>query len=326
MKGMRDSINLLFGGTMRMPKKGDYSKKAAEAHAFKRTSEEKQKRLAAIRHEMEEGLHGGNKWRFRRWASIILWNLLFVLSFQLDIQLVEGALTASRFVGFHMADLNSALQVMLAYKEVLINLAIGSITVLLLWWLLGGRTFCSWVCPYHLVAEWAEWLHLKLVARKIIKDHPLDRRLRTVLYVIFAFLAFASGYTVFETISPVGILSRSFTYGASLALVWVGFLLLIEIFYSRRFWCRYICPIGLTYGIVGTTSPTQIRYNLNNCLHEGECRKVCMVPHVLDVTKLNYAKKVKLDIGADCTRCGMCVDVCPTEALTFRIKGLDKLL
>ncbi|GAB6051249.1 quinol dehydrogenase ferredoxin subunit NapH [Magnetospira thiophila] len=326
LANLKESLRLLFGGTLSLPKKQDYAPEAAELHAFKRTSEEKQKRIAAIQHELDEGLHGGNKWRFRRWASILLWNSLFVLSFQFDIQLVEGALTASRFVGFHMADLNSSLQVMLAFKEVLINLAIGSITVLILWWLLGGRTFCSWVCPYHLIAEWAEWLHLKLADRKIISDHPLDRRLRGVLYVIFALMAIISGYTVFETISPVGIVSRALTYGPSLALVWVGFLLLIEVFYSRRFWCRYVCPIGLTYGLVGTTSPTQVRYNLNNCLHEGECRKVCMVPHVLDITKLGYAKNVMMDVGADCTRCGMCIDVCPTEALTFRIKGLDRLL
>ena len=44
---------------------------------------------------------------------LILANLLFVVSFKLDIQVLEGALTGSRFVGFHMADLNSALQVML---------------------------------------------------------------------------------------------------------------------------------------------------------------------------------------------------------------------
>lgn len=63
-----------------------------------------------------------------------------------------------------MADLNSALQVMLAYKHVVLNLLIGTTTVFVLWWLLGGRTFCSWVCPYHLIAEWAESLHLKLAA------------------------------------------------------------------------------------------------------------------------------------------------------------------
>ena len=119
-------------------------------------------RPAKIRAELEERKHHKppERWRRRRWAVLIAVNLLFVLSYQLDIQMLEGALTASRFVGFHMADLNSALQVMLAFKEVLINLLIGTITVLVFWWLLGGRTFCSWVCPYHLVAEWAEMLHV----------------------------------------------------------------------------------------------------------------------------------------------------------------------
>src|SRR5262245_24500100 len=56
-----------------------------------------------------------HKWRNRRWAVLLAVNLLFVLSFWLDIQILEGSLTASRFVGFHLIDLNSALQVMLAH-------------------------------------------------------------------------------------------------------------------------------------------------------------------------------------------------------------------
>ena len=72
-----------------------------------------------------------------------------------------------------MADLNSALQVMLAFKRMM-NLLIGTVTVFIAWWLLGGRTFCSWACPYHLLAEWAEILHLKLVEKKWVTDHPYD--------------------------------------------------------------------------------------------------------------------------------------------------------
>jgi ferredoxin-type protein NapH len=47
-------------------------------------------------------------WRNRRWAVLMVVNLFFTLSFWLDIQILEGALTASRFIGFHLIDLNSA--------------------------------------------------------------------------------------------------------------------------------------------------------------------------------------------------------------------------
>ena len=267
-----------------------------------------------------------HKWSNRRWAVLLAVNLLFVLSFWLDIQLLEGSLTASRFAGFHLIDLNSALQVMLAHKHIIVNLFIGTFTVFLLWVLLGGRTFCSWVCPYHLVSELTEKLHLKLVDKKIVTDHEFHRATRTVFWVLFGVMTTVTGYTVFETISPTGILSRARIYGPGLALGWVGLLLLFEVFWSRRAWCRYICPIGLTYGVVGSISPLQISYHVEHCFHEGDCRKVCLVPHVLDVTVKGRASDETMGLGPDCTRCGLCVDTCPTGALRFEVKGLSKLL
>lgn len=325
MSGLKDSLAQLFGRPPRRPSKEEISPEAQQMHAAKRND---QGRLEAIRAELaHKAMHSQpQKWRRRRWAVLIAVNLLFVFSYWLDIQMLEGALTGSRFVGFHMADLNSALQVTLAFKYMVLNLVIGTITVFILWWLLGGRTFCSWVCPYHLVAEWAEMIHLWLEKKGMVRDHPLDRKARNWSWMIFTVLAIVTGYTVFETISPTGILSRALIYGPGLALVWVFLLLLFEIFYSRRAWCRYACPIGLTYGLVGATSPFRVRYNLESCHHEGECRKVCEVPHVLDVIIKGRATDLDVSIGADCTRCGRCIDVCPTESLTFKFKGLGDLL
>ncbi|MEY4591130.1 MAG: hypothetical protein RIR18_25 [Pseudomonadota bacterium] len=279
----------------------------------------KEKLHARAHHEVS------HKWRNRRWAVLLAVNLFFVLSFWLDIQILEGALTASRFVGFHLIDLNSALQVMLAHKHIIVNLFIGTFTVFLLWVLLGGRSFCSWVCPYHLLAEWAEALHLKLVDKKIVSDHTFHRGTRTVFWLLFGLLAIVTGYTVFETLSPLGILSRALIYGPGLALGWVFLLLTFEILYSRRAWCRYVCPIGLTYGAVGAISPLQVTYHVEHCFHEGDCRKVCLVPHVLDVTVKGRASEAQMGLGPDCTRCGLCVDICPTGALQFEVKGLSKL-
>ena len=132
-----------------------------------------------------------------------------------DIQIVEGSLTASRLLGFHLADVYSSLLVMLAQRHVAVNLVIGAATIALFWGLIGGRSFCSWVCPYHLVAEWAEMLHVRLAGRGLVSDHPLHRGVRTAFWVLFAGLAFATGQTLFLALNPIGVLSRAVVYGAS---------------------------------------------------------------------------------------------------------------
>jgi ferredoxin-type protein NapH len=317
-----EQIALMFGREPKRPEEAQISPAAQKIHFFKQGNRDF---IAEKKHAREHAVKK-NTWRNRRWATLIIANLLFVLSYWLDIQVLEGSLSASRFIGFHLIDLNSALQVMLAHKHIIVNLLIGTGTILVGWALLGGRTFCSWVCPYHLLAEWAEKLHLWLAEKKLVSDAPIDRRLRVVFWLIFALLALATGYTVFEAISPTGILSRALIYGPGLALLWVIALLFFEVFFSRRAWCRYACPIGLTYGVVGIVSPLRVKYTLEGCFHEGDCRKVCLVPHVLDTVIKGRAVDTEVPIGPDCTRCGLCVDTCPSGSLKFEVKGLSKLL
>lgn len=269
-------------------------------------------------------------YRMKRWIVVIAIHLLFFLSFHIDIQALEGTLNGSRFLGFHLIDPFTTIQMYLATYHLPINMIIGTVTILFFYLLIGGRTYCSWVCPYGLLSEIGEKLHNSLVAKKIIKSRKFDHRIRYIFWFIFMILAFTSGYLVFETFNVVGILSRFITYGWSLALVWVLAIFIIEVFFSRRAWCTYICPIGTTYGIVGKVSALRIQWN-DNCDHCMVCHDVCFENQVLELTKAKYDEgrkekgiKTEYVTGADCTLCGRCIDVCHSDALKydFRLKGL----
>ncbi len=229
-------------------------------------------------------------YRMKRWIVIIAIHLLFFLSFAIDIQTLEGTLNGSRFLGFHLIDPFTTLQMYLATYHMPINIVIGTATIVIFYLLIGGRTYCSWVCPYGLISEIGEKLHNSLVAKKIIKERKFDHRVRHIFWIMFIVMAFTSGYLVFETFNVVGILSRFIAYGWSLALGWVLIVFLIEVFFSRRAWCTYLCPIGTTYGYLGKASALRIQWN-DNCDHCMVCHDVCFENQVLELQKQNMMKK-----------------------------------
>jgi len=269
-------------------------------------------------------------YRMKRWILVISIHLLFFLSFFIDLQMLEGTLNGSRFLGFHMIDPFATLEVWLATYHIPTNVIIGTVTIVLLYLLVGGRTYCAWVCPYGILSEYGEKLHNTLVKKKIIKSRKFDHRVKYIFWVGFLVMAFTSGYLVFETISTVGILSRMMAYGWSLALGWVLVVFLIEVFFSRRAWCSYVCPIGTTYGMIGKVSALRVEWN-DNCDSCMVCHDVCFENQVLEITKAKYDKQREEEgiereyiTGADCTLCGRCIDVCHADALKFdfRLKGL----
>ena len=268
--------------------------------------------------------------RAKRWMAIIAIHLVFFLSFSIDIQILEGTLNGSRFLGFHLIDVFTTIEVFVATFHMPINMIIGTVTIVIVYILIGGRTYCSWVCPYGLLSEIAEKINNSLVKKKIIKERTFNKNIKYIFWAMFLIMAFTSGYIVFETFSVVGILSRAIVYGWSIGLIWVTLVLAIEIFYSRRAWCKYICPIGTTYGMIGWASTTRIQWN-DNCDHCMVCHDVCFENHVLELTKAKYDKhreekgiKTQYVINGDCTLCGRCIDVCHSDALKIdsRLKSI----
>ncbi|MEA3492344.1 MAG: NapH/MauN family ferredoxin-type protein [Campylobacterota bacterium] len=269
-------------------------------------------------------------YRMKRWILVIAIHLLFFLSFAIDIQILEGTLNGSRFLGFHLIDPFTTMELYLSTFELPINIIIGSVTIVLFYMLVGGRSYCAWVCPYGLLSEIGEKWHDTLVGKKIIKSRVFDHRIRYIFWTIFLILSFTSGYLIFETLNVVGILSRMIAYGWSLAVIWVVVVFFLEVFFSRRAWCTYLCPIGTTYGMIGKVSALRVEWS-DNCDHCMVCHDVCFENQVLEIVKAKYDKQreekgitAEYITGADCTLCGRCIDVCHTDALKFdfRLKGL----
>ena len=64
-----------------------------------------------------------------RWTVCILLVAAFILSYKLDVQMLEGSMIASRLMGFHMVDLFSGLEVIAAHGKIATNLLMGLIFV-----------------------------------------------------------------------------------------------------------------------------------------------------------------------------------------------------
>jgi ferredoxin-type protein, NapH/MauN family len=265
--------------------------------------------------------------RFYRFLTMVACLLLFVLSYRLDIQILEGSLVGSRFIGFHLIDPFVTLQVIAAHRTFPVNLLIGCATIAVLYMLTGGRLFCSWACPYGFLSEIGEKIHLTLIRKKIIKKRQrLNLKAKYIVMAIFLLLNLVTGILIFETFNVVGIISRFLIYGATFSIFWVLFVLLLEIFVSRRLWCRSLCPVGATYGLLNPISSLKIHAQNDACDHCGKCVAVCHVPEILApvFVKNEENKKGVYITSTDCTLCGRCVDACDRNGLTFayRLKNL----
>ncbi|GAB1419047.1 hypothetical protein MASR2M12_18120 [Bacteroidales bacterium] len=273
-----------------------------------------------------------HQWRNIRWGFLLFMNLLFVVSFTFDLSVLEGSLSGSRLIGFYLMDPYNALQLLAISSttgyigHLTMNFWIGLITILLFWFIFGGRGYCSWMCPYHFLSELAEKVHLYLVKKKKIRERTFNIGLKLVFFIGFLLLAVLTRNLVFEDLNMVGIVSKAMIYGPSLLLLWVLAMLLFEAFVSRRFWCRYVCPIGTTWSFVGKLSPVAIKFEHDKCGYCLECQKVCLVPHELWFVQRGKATQDVHFVGSDCTRCGLCVDVCPGNALNYAVKGASALV
>ena len=196
-----------------------------------------------------------------------------------------------------------------------------TVLVLSLSALLLGRAFCAWFCPLGLVGEWLHGLRSRLLPGEWTPPRWLDAVLRGQKFLVLGFLLFIillavpaaalSGYLA----SPyhqaadmkMGAFFFNLTLISGLCLGWV--LLLTATF--RQGFCRYLCPYGAWFALLGLLTPLRIRRDPARCLRSlghdcDKCSRVC--PSRIQVHQLIAVQSL------ECTSCQSCVAACPKRA------------
>lgn len=249
------------------------------------------------------------KWTWsRRLIQLLVIGIL--VSQLLGYKFFSGDLNASNFLGIPLTDPLTALQYLLL-GEMAGKVLLGAGLVILIYGLLGGKTFCSWVCPVNTVGEYAD----KLRGWLGTGNRELNHKLKYLLLLFVIILTPLVGYPVFAPFNPVGQTSMALAFGIEIALVPLLLILAFELFLSRRGWCRSLCPLGAFYALLGRISPLVVSYQREKCINCRACTRVC--PMGAATLQGPLEQKQNLVTDWDCTRCGSCVDVCPQQALQF---------
>ena len=100
----------------------------------------------------------------------------------------------------------------------------------------------------------------------------------------------------------------------------IGLIFLVILFLNRirpRFWCRTLCPLGALLGICSRLSILRLEQDAGKCTQCELCTKHCQGA---------ASPRPGLDWEtAECLACFNCFNICPEDALKFRLKWRPKL-
>lgn len=82
--------------------------------------------------------------------------------------------------------------------------------------------------------------------------------------------------------------------------------------YSRRFWCRGLCPLGALLGFLSKFRILR-RVVSDECIECAKCRRECKMRAISD--------DMRGTLDQECVECMGCVEICPTHAVSFKFQS-----
>jgi len=196
------------------------------------------------------------------------------------------------------------------------NALMGALIISLFYLAVGGRVYCSWVCPVNLVTDAASALRRRLDIRG---GSALPRATRYWILGLILLLAATTGGIVWELVNPVSMLPRGLLFGMGAGWLLIAGIFLFDLFVMKRGWCGTLCPVGAFYSLLGRFSLVRVtaskREACNDCL---DCFTVCPEQQVIKLP-LNGANKgaSPIILSGNCTNCARCIDVCSKDVFSF---------
>ena len=193
------------------------------------------------------------------------------------------------------------------------------------WWWLGflclfpflGRIWCA-VCPFMIYGEIAQKLSLWLFPRKLQpwKRQQAEKWGGWFLFVMFALIFLWEELWDLENTAYLSAwLLLLITFGA----------VICSVIFERRFWCRYLCPIGGMNGLFAKLSMTELR------AQQGICSATCNTyqcykggPQKGEGMETNgcplYSHPAQLVDNRDCVLCMTCLKACPHRSVEVNLR------
>lgn len=192
------------------------------------------------------------------------------------------------------------------------------------WWpliLIGfpfvGRVWCS-VCPFMIYGEITQKLSLMLFPRQLKKwpRQSAEKWGGWFLYGLFVLILLWEELWNLE--------NTAYLSSCLLLLITAGAVIFSSIF-ERRFWCRYLCPIGGMNGMFAKLSMTELRAQQGTCSAECttyQCYKGG--PQKGEGMETDgcplYSHPAQLEDNRDCVLCMTCLKACPHRSVEFNLR------
>lgn len=232
-------------------------------------------------------------------------------------KILEGNLSASLILGVvPMSDPYAVLQMLTAGAVLAADVLLGAGIALLFYALVGGRAFCSWVCPVNMITDLADWLRRVLRFDEGLKKYAITRNIRYGVLGLSLVISMLMGVAAFELVSPISMVHRGIVFGIGFGWAAVAVIFLFDLVVLKNGWCGHVCPLGAFYSLLSRFSLIRVDYDKEACTECMNCKMVCPEKQVLEMV----TKESGFVLSGECTNCGRCIEVCNDSALEFSVK------